>query len=646
MAKPYAAEMMKLPGTFEWAAGADVGPLRRAVRSASSHPLLAIGSGGAFTAALALAGLHQRHTCRLGAVATPLEMTEQALDKSIATWLVSAGGSNADIMSAAISLIRSEQCQIGVVCGRPESPLVDLCGEHPFVDVLVYPPPSGRDGFLATNSLFGMVSLFTRAYAEEFESQADWEDVETSVRSLLLEKSTFVDDWRTSTEKLWPRSTILVLHGPSTRIGAVDLESKFTEAALGNVQVADFRNFAHGRHHWLAKRAETSGVLALVSDADRKLAERTLELIPPKIPQARLAIEGGASGAALISLLAALWITGWAGIARGIDPGQPGVPNFGRKLYHLGPRSSKRPAGPANLTSREAASIARKAGADISQLSARRELELWRGALASFHAKLTGAMFAGIVLDYDGTVVDTRLRSNPPGTEMVTQLVRLAESGIKLGIATGRGASARRDLQKCLPRDVWHLVFVGYYNGAEVASLEDDSVPDKSETVCEGLQPVEEAIRQHPTLATCEQDNRPFQITLHAPPHLSVQELWELARQAVVSSGKQCTNVTQSGHSVDLTPAGVSKLSVVARLREFVADAPILSIGDRGRWPGNDHELLGQPFALGVDEINMDPSTCWHLGRPGQRGPIITLEYLLGLELHSGGFGISSASLR
>ena len=33
-----------------------------------------------------------------------------------------------------------------------------------------------------------------------------------------------------------------------------------------------------------------------------------------------------------------------------------------------------------------------------------------------------------------------------------------------------------------------------------------------------------------------------------------------------------------------------------------------------------------------MDEITPDPTTCWHLGQPGQRGPAVTLEYLSALE--------------
>jgi len=111
-----------------------------------------------------------------------------------------------------------------------------------------------------------------------------------------------------------------VLHGTSTRIGAVDLESKFTEAALGNLQVADFRNFAHGRHHWLAKRADVTGLLVFVGPEDTDLAKRTLAQIPPEIPRAVLTFDLPEVTLPIISLICALRITGWAGQARNIDP--------------------------------------------------------------------------------------------------------------------------------------------------------------------------------------------------------------------------------------------------------------------------------------------------------------------------------------
>ena len=647
MARPYAGEMARLAETFAWAEEADLRPLQQAVRIAGLSPLRIIGSGGSLTGAHALAGLHQRYTGHLAAVATPLEAIDEPLDAAVAIWLLSAGGGNADILAAARALILREPRQVGVLCGREASPLAELCRRHPYVDLLLYPPPTGKDGFLATNSLLGFTALLTRACTAEFGSDADWEDVVHRLKPLLRDTADVLEAWEAATEPLWTRSTTLVLHGPSSRIGAIDLESKFTEAALGHLQIADYRNFAHGRHHWLAKRSETSAVLAFITGTDRALAERTLDLIPAGVPQARIVFDGGPNAVALASLLAALRITGWAGLARGIDPGRPSVPEFGRKLYNLRLPRPRRIAGLPRLTPREAAAITRKAGVSPGNLAALGELDRWRDALTDFLTDLRDTRFAGIVLDYDGTVVDTRRRSEPADPEMASELARLAEAGAHIGIATGRGKSVRCDLQECLPRAFWPSILVGYYNGAEVASLDDDGVPDGSKNVRTDLQPLADALRRHPGLSECaRQEDRPFQITLEAAHVMPVSRLWDLARQVIRMIGICDIAVTCSSHSVDIVAAGVSKLNVVRRLRETVGDEPVLAIGDRGRCPGNDHELLSEPFALGVDEISADPATCWHLGEPGQRGPTVTLEYLSALEAQNGRLRFAAGSLQ
>ena len=647
MARPYAGELAKLEETFAWAMAANLQPLRQAVQMAGRSPLRAIGSGGSLTCAHALASLHQRYTGNIAAVVTPLEAINEPLDAAAAIWLLSAGGSNVDVLAAAKTMILREPYQFGVLCGLETSPLAELCLKHPFVDLLLYPPPTGKDGFLATNSLLGFTALLTRTYATEFGSDADWMEVVDCLEPLLTDTSAASVTWEAATAPLWTRSTTLVLHGSSTRVGAIDLESKFTEAAIGHLQLADYRNFAHGRHHWLAKRSDTSGVLAFITDADRALAERTLDLIPTDIPQAQITFDGGPSATALASLLAALRITGWAGLTRDIDPGRPGVPEFGRKLYNLPLSRSRRAMGLPRLTPRETAAITRKAGVAPGRLAALGELALWREALAAFLTRLYEARFAGLVLDYDGTVVDTRRRFEPADPEMGAKLTLLAETGVHVAVATGRGASVRRDLQNCLPRTIWPLILVGYYNGAEIASLDNDFAPDRYGDVCASLQPLTEALRRQPELTVCSrQEDRPSQISLEATRVMPEGRLWDIVRQVILQTGADDVKATRSGHSVDIVAAGVSKLNTIHRLREKVGDAPILAIGDRGRWPGNDYELLSGPFTLGVDEISVDPATCWHLGNPGQRGPTVTLDYLSALEAEDDRLRFSARSLR
>jgi hypothetical protein len=89
----------------------------------------------------------------------------------------------------------------------------------------------------------------------------------------------------------------------------------------------------------------------------------------------------------------------------------------------------------------------------------------------------------------------------------------------------------------------------------------------------------------------------------------------------------------------------ISKANVLIAIRRQIDEGEVLAVGDRGRWPGNDYALLREPFALSVDEISVDPSTCWNLGQPGQRGLQVTVEYLDSLEACDGGVRFKIGSL-
>lgn len=632
MARPYADEMTQLQRTFEWAATTDISALSDCVRRSSPFPLRAVGSGGSLTAAHALAGLHQRLACQAATVATPLEVTTQPLAQGAAAWLLSAGGRNVDVLKAARAEIQREPRQLVVLTGADTGPLADLCRNHSYVDLLTFSMPAGRDGFLATNSLLAFVALLTRSFELQYGDSTSWDESAGHVRRTLTSAPTLAD-WQARTAHLWEADTLIVLHGPSTLVAAVDIESKFTEAALANVQIADYRNFAHGRHHWLAKRARTTAVLALATDSDRDLARRTMRLMPKDVPAAQLELDGSVSAVGLQGLIAVLWLTGWAGTARGIDPGQPGVPEFGRRLYNLANWTVRTTSTTSTLTGRTAAAIRRKSGTSIPQLEKRNELPRWLAALSQFRRGLHASHFGAVLLDYDGTLVDTRKRFSVPQAEVSRELTRLLAAKGRVAIATGRGSSARRDLQRCLAHQHWPAVVMGYYNGAEISTLDDDSVPDGSSAPGEDLKDLANLMRQDPALVRmAHQSDRRFQITLAAKAGCSEDELWDSVFE-VVRSTRAAVSVSRSTHSIDVLPTGVTKLNVLRRLREHLGEVPLLTIGDRGRWPGNDFELLDSPHSISVDEVSSDPSRCWNLALPGQRGPAVTIDYLSSLSV-------------
>jgi hydroxymethylpyrimidine pyrophosphatase-like HAD family hydrolase len=583
--------------------------------------------------------LHKKFFGRTGSVATPLEISSFPVDPSVSYWLLTSSGGNVDILNAFNYLAGREPKQLGVICATQNSPLFTIAGKHPYTDFFDFGCPTGKDGFLATNSLVATSLVLAKVYVEVFAGSAQISQLEDAIRSFFA-KDVLFEKWRRESACLWSRDTTVVLHGMGTRPGAMDLESKFTEAALGVVQLADYRNFAHGRHHWLAKKGSDSCVVAFVAPEDKALADATLSCLPQDIPVVRFDFDGEYETSSISSLLAALYLSGWAGEAKGIDPGKPGVPPFGEKLYRL-PEVMNVGVPVCKQRSLKEAAIERKSGQAIKELSASGNHDFWLLALNEFVEKLKSAKISVVVLDYDGTLVDTRDRYFPPANEISTELIRLLSAGILIGIATGRGPSVRRDLRQVIPEQFWPSVFIGYYNGAEVGLLDDEAVPDNSPCVCESLESLYCALNQQPELQHIARISpRRHQITVEPQGRIQEDRLWDVTNQLINSTGRNYV-VVRSSHSVDILQQGVSKGNVLAFIRTRVGEnVGILTIGDRGRWPGNDCVLLAEPLSLSVDEVSSDPHKCWNLSPAGQRGVSVTLRYLRSLVINPHGSGV------
>jgi hypothetical protein len=168
---------------------------------------------------------------------------------------------NADIVGSFRNVIEREPRRCSVLCFRRGSALSELAAKHRFVQLVEMAPPTAKDGFLSTNSLLAFAVLLERAYAQVFDTGQVFPELPENLIPSGPPLRKLIRQFREQCRPLWSRETVVVLHGSSVYAAAVDLESKFSEAALGHVQVADFRNFAHGRHNWIAKRGDSSGVL-------------------------------------------------------------------------------------------------------------------------------------------------------------------------------------------------------------------------------------------------------------------------------------------------------------------------------------------------------------------------------------------------
>lgn len=622
MGKPFRSELEMLPSTFEWALRFPIDPLADTIKR-SRLPLLAIGSGGSFTTAHLAAALHSRQYGLAAIPSTPLDATRADLDlRETAVLLLTAGGKNPDILGAFDNLVRREPRRLNVVCATAGSRLSDAVRRYSTVELCEFDTPAGRDGFLATNTLLASGIILTRAYAT-----AGRQDLALPDKLGALCGPTFGEiDY----SRLLARPTLLVLHPPALKTVAVEIESKFIEAALGNVQIADFRQFAHGRHHWLAKRGEESAVLALSVKSDP--AADTLELLPKSVPSVVLDLPHDGPVACLAGIIHAFDLVRQAGLAHDIDPGNPGVPGFGRDLYNLNVFNRARPPKAVSLAEPEIA-IQRK-----TRTIASTPPEVWRGAHAAFLDRLEKARITAIVADYDGTLCDEAKRFQPLPSEVTEELTRLLRLGLHLGVATGRGQSVRKQLQKAIPEKLWDRVVVGYYNGSDIGLLSDNDRPDGTEAVFQPLKRVSEMLlRLQPFLGIDTAEFRRNQITLKSGA-LPVEQLWQRVQGLVAPHLFPGVIVLRSGHSVDVLAPGVSKLAVVKRIGDTAGceENEVLCIGDQGCWPGNDHALLGTPLSLSSNIVSADPERCWNLAPAGVRESRATLGYLQILKRSKG----------
>lgn len=626
MGKPYQAELELLSATTAEVLEFDIKPLVRAVEDVSAHGVIVVASGGSQIAAHYLAHLHQStfgHPCR---VVTPLVFGH---DSSLArghVWLLSAGGSNGDILGALEHAIEASAKSITALVATLGSPLESLLRDYGSGRTFSYALSAGADGFLATNSLWSMCLLIERAYRSA-------DDVEiAAAASAAIEwapaAAAGVSDWD---------GMLVGLADPDTLIGLHDLEMRLTEAALAPVWVSDLRNLGHGRHYWFETHRARTRALCLHTRRYDSLARDTLTLLGSVSPVHDITVPGTGAMARLASIAWSMHAALALGRLLGRDPGRPGVPAFGEALYGLvAPRIK---TDVINSTSVDL--VALKLGRSIDRIDETTR-SMWQAHLATYRRSLAASEIRAVVADFDGTLIETASRYEPLPDRIVSELIRLLRAGIPVGVATGRGDSCGDALRNALPDDLWASVWVGYHNGGFIQRLEVREVPDCP--AVPAAPDIEEAYQrlQHLVVGTDKGRVRryPTQCSMTLLDGSSLEQAWTRARAALddmIEGGR--VRVWMSSHSIDVVLGHVTKRAVVSELASAANCLPrnVLTVGDRGRWPGNDADLLDHPLSLSADECSLAPDRCWNLAGPRRRQVAATCYYLSCLTVTKSG---------
>ncbi|KAA9041009.1 hypothetical protein FW778_02930 [Ginsengibacter hankyongi] len=624
MGKPFIKEIRKLPETIEWAKKLNLAKLAEIVNK-FHHPVYIVGSGGSFSACVYAADLLTAKGIFAKAI-TPLELfyAKSTIRKSNLVF-ISASGRNTDILFAFKKAIESEPISIVNICMRKKSKLAALSENYSCCTTFEFEPPYGKDGFLATNSLIAFFVILFRSITNQF-MQNEFQP---------LHKTFYID----FIKRIGHNTCFTILYGSFHHAVAVDLESKFSEAGLAPSLVSDYRHFAHGRHQWFDKKKD-SAIIALTCPADEKLCLKTLQLLPEGIPKLVFNSHLENFDGTIELLLQSMELIGLYGIKQGIDPGRPGVPDYGSKIYHL--RYEKLISN-QGLSTKDVAIVRKAKVTKLSDLS-HEQLKDWEKHYLNFIKKISVTKFGSLIFDYDGTLCSSANRFVGLNDEIKSLLINFVKKGFVLGIVSGRGKSLREDLERAFNNDpeLMKNVMVGYYNGSDIAPLSNAKHPNKSN-------------HMHPSLVVVKNqlikiginpDESPNQLTLGSKTTEEWNSLKEILLNEIMLLDLSDITMVESSHSIDIIPRKIaSKNHMLNHCRKLCKSLGLpveaLCIGDKGQWPGNDYELLANEYALSVGEVSSFPKTGWNMFPPGLRDEK-AVSYLFGkLKMKKGYFTLT-----
>lgn len=608
MGRAYAEELALLEATYMHALATEITPLRESIDALRAKPLIIVGSGGSASACHLTARLHETNARLSARVMTPLEFVQHPIPHEAGVLLLSAGGANPDIIAAASHAVAGEYAPVIGLCTRPGTPLRDLLAAHRHTIVHEYSGPSVKDGFLATNSLLLTATLLVRAYG--CEPPASLPSLSTSGSGRGREPAGSVSAVDPTLLDALGRQSVVVLANAWGTAAAHDLESKWAESGFAAVTVTDARNFAHGRHYGLSQRLDQTAIIGLVTHDDLGVTERTVAQFPAGACAVVVRSSLPGVGGALDLLARVIQFAGVVGIARGLDPGRPRVPAFGRKLYRAGIpkrvllRAHLWRSGISNATthSQHDVWIRRKVTQAVWETAANTDRERWRNCCSEWISGVERTPIGGVVFDYDGTLCEADERFTTPSAPVADALAKLVDEGLVVGIATGRGGSAREALQAVLPDRLWGKIILGMYNGGVLGTLADSpSVTSPDESAVNTAHAVLTASPLVAALATIKV--QPCQLSVRARHPLPEGVLQRFVVEALAGSfateavtntvsyaegrhmpalvggaavarargtGGDSVRVFSSGHTVDVIFGSASKLRVVSAVRDVI----------------------------------------------------------------------------
>lgn len=312
-----------LPAILFYAQSADLSAIRSFLTTNPAEPFVAIGSGGAESAA-DLAALLYGARGGLSVAVSPYTLNSFS-DETLKTGkvlLVSRGGHNNDIVYAtrrALKVNPGKSAALNFSCGdRNDARKLFLKAGS---ELSFYTPmPRSHEGFVSTGTAFSYFSILTRIFQP---------DVDLEKYKMLPEKPYTLcrnDDSPLTPADFAGMKSYLFLHGSWGRPVAKNLEGKAVETGLATGCICDYRNYCHGRFIFTSNHLEDSAVVLFISPRERDIAYRTRKFLPAGAKLVIIETEHDAPEASLDLLIRATEFFHAICTVYGQDPTSPGNP--------------------------------------------------------------------------------------------------------------------------------------------------------------------------------------------------------------------------------------------------------------------------------------------------------------------------------
>ncbi len=511
--------------------------------------VILVGSGGSLTTAHFFAQLLERNSGEPCPVYTPLELTYSLINlNSRHIIFFSAEGKNPDILNA-FYFANSNKAKITCITNFPVTPLGILCEKHSHTLLILR--QNEKDGFLATNTIITSVIAGYKAFQD--------------INNEPLENIDSLDFNKPTSSDFSEISSLIIVYAPTLKPAAIDIESRASESGLCNVQLADLRSFSHGRHYGAYLNRNDIQIIILTDDLSRSLARLTRSVIGSSLPVLLEHFPGSHAISMLSSIIYSMKLISQVSKSKEKDPYKVNVPKFGRALYYL--------------------------PYDMSHHS----LKASHSHLLNIPDVFFGKRFGAVIFDYDGTLCYSKDRYQPLLPVVAVMLESLLESGIKVGVATGRGKSAGEMIRKAIAEEFWPLITIGYYNGSVILSADVELDISSNEDDPELLN-IFETLQSSET-PKLEITKRPTQLTIEFKDNFLENAKADSYCKHIHTLSKNVKTLCSS-HSIDILNKKTSKLNV---LKNMEYQFECLTVGDSGQVGGNDHELLSHSYSVSVN---------------------------------------------